>query len=218
MEHFVELIKSLREYFNDFVGAIVPGAVLAAGLTLQWGRLLPTDALARYWGEWSWLPALAILFASGHTLLALHSFAIEIVDSNRALDEAKKGEAFHRYEPFFQQTLPPVGSPQSAGLHALRNYAMTISPTAAEIGRRFMFLALFCYGTATASAVLCISVLAAPFLGQGTCGAMRIAVALALLATVYLLDKRGLTFEVRALRTPFAIACAELSDRNQKPN
>jgi hypothetical protein len=190
MEHFVDLIKSLREYFNDFVGAIVPGAVLGAGLTVQWAGAIPSDAISRYWGEWSWLPALAAMFAAGHTLLALHSYFISLISRDRAQSKVRANRSFEDYESFFKERLALAGL-KSGDFHLLRNYAMSASTAASEIGRRFMFLALFCYGTATACAALSVSTLMASYFGYGSWGATKVTSALLLAAAVLLLDKRG---------------------------
>jgi hypothetical protein len=214
MEHFFELFKSVREYFNDFVGAIIPGALLAAGLTLQWADMISNDAFAHYWGEWSWLPGLAAIFAAGHTLLSLHAVLINRLSPDRARSATRSKASTQDYEKFLSERTAQSRSNTLVDFHAVRNYAMSVSLAAAEIGRRFMFLALFCYGTATACAILSLSTLIAPTLGHGTWNTIRLIIAASLAGTVWLLDQRGFKFEIQALGTPLAIACAELRERD----
>jgi hypothetical protein len=216
MEHFVDLIKSVREYFNDFVGAVIPGAVLCAGLTLQWAQIVRDDAFSRYWGEWSWLPGLAVIFAAGHTLLSLHAFFISSISRDRARHKVVAKASTAEYQRFLGTRSPGI-TWAITDFNAARNFAMSVSPEAAEIGRRFMFLSLFCYGTATSFAVLCCSALVSPTLGYGTWNALRVTIALILAGSALLLDNRGLKFEVQALGTPLAIACAELRQLDKTP-
>ncbi len=72
MEKLADLIGALKDYFNDFVGAVIPGTALAAGILWLFSGKLPTDAFSHGWSEWSWLPGLAVIFLIGHALLSLN--------------------------------------------------------------------------------------------------------------------------------------------------
>ena len=86
------------------------------------------------------------------------------------------------------------------GFHDIRSLAMSTSPEAAELGRRFMFIALFCFASGVAILILTVSYT----LIEGTLERLFF------LIIWLLFYMRGLDFEYRALNTPFSVALAQL--------
>jgi hypothetical protein len=79
-----------------------------------------------------------------------------------------------------------------------------------------MFIALFCYGTATAAGLLAISMLVAATFRVQPLTSGNVTIAVVLVCVAWLLDTRGREFEVQALSTPYAIATAELAERGHQ--
>jgi hypothetical protein len=222
MEKLAELIGSLKDYFNDFVGAIIPGTVLAAGIILIAGQRIAADALTSHWGEWSWLPGLALIFLLGHALLSLSDLARdvrhrgvmrvvkELVTSETPLEQAKKGSAYRTFHELMVQKSKHAGVVTEFDFSTTRNIAMSLTNSGADLGRRFMFISLFCRGTSAAAWIAAATVAVTAFFGDHTKIQMLAGIFSVSAAVAVLLGLRGRAFELRAHTTPFSVALAEL--------
>ncbi|MGV7181087.1 hypothetical protein [Xanthomonas axonopodis] len=216
-----EATDTIAKFFNDLIGAWVPGSVLAVGLTLM--HLGPAQLKSVFKLGESTSAALTfagVLFAVGHALLALHEQAFKRllarVKIAKAFDEAgaKKRQSYEWFAELVkaQQT---GSSAKDWGYNDLRSVAFSVSTEAASMGRRFMFISLLCNGVGTALAVVAIDFAACSLLSPKLLFAYDHAApwwaqTLLLLGLALALFKHGEVFYNRAMATPFSIAVAEL--------
>ena len=239
MDKLAELIGSLKDYFNDFVGAIVPGTVLAAGVLWLGADFLPTNAFSLTWGEWSWLPGVAVIFLLGHALLSLHdlvarglqllrqrlasgaktprqspeqsSAATDVEAAKGSLSIMDKAQSNLAYKAFCEvigPKLTALGVSTKLDFHGARNIAMSLSTNGADLGRRFMFISLFCYGTSAAAWMVAVLDVLFLLLGFHKDWVLKEVLAAALVCAALLLRRRGSSFELRAFTVPFSVATA----------
>lgn len=216
-----EAVETIAKFFNDLIGAWVPGAVLAVGLALMH---LGPDQLQSIFklGDTSAaaITAGGLLFALGHALLALHEEVLKKPLSKlkifKAFDETGAKER-QSYEWFAEQVKAQQGGTGAKdwGYNDLRSVALSVSTEAASLGRRFMFISLLCNGVGTALAIIAIdfaacSVLSPKLLFAYDYSAPWPAQTLLLLGLAWALFKHGEVFYSRAMATPFSIAVAEL--------
>lgn len=216
-----EMTDTIAKFFNDLIGAWVPGAVLAVGLVLM--HLGPAQLQSVFKLGDSTSAALTfagILFAIGHALLALHEQALKkllaIVRIEKAFDEAgaKKRQSYEWFSELVKAQQTRSGA-KDWGYHDLRSVALSVSSEAASMGRRFMFISLLCNGVGTALAIIAIDFAACSLLSPKLLFAYDYAApwwvqTLLLLGLALTLFKHGEVFYNRAMATPFSIAVAEL--------
>lgn len=217
-----EATDTIAKFFNDLIGAWVPGTVLAVGLALM--HLGPTQLQSILKLGDSTAVALTfagILFAIGHALLALHEQVLmnplakfKIVKTFDE-DEAQKRQSYEWFAELVraQQT---ASSAKNWGYSDLRSVALSVSTEAASMGRRFMFIRLLCNGVGTALAIIAIDFAACSLLSPKLLFAYGDAApwpaqTLLLMGLAVALFKHGEVFFNRAMTTPFSIAVAELS-------
>lgn len=226
MEQLVKFLGSLQSYFNDFLGAIAPAVVLLVCVPFVSGISFP-QMDSGFWGGFLPLAGCVVLFAVGHLLSALAEKMRQcrlgpkewwgFPGSSLEMDSSRKE---------FVRLLQMKGLSSDAPLqpNVIRNIAMTISDDGRELGRRFRFLALFCYGSATAllmSAVIGVGVsifYAAntwPYAAVSWGRASMIAIAT---GGWWMLLVRGLSFEERAFSSPISAAIAELLCEHRNAN
>lgn len=71
-------LQGLNHFFNDFIGAVVPGFVFLAGIILMYKGLLVKQELSFVLSnDYFILVALALSFTMGHVLLAVYKDIIE---------------------------------------------------------------------------------------------------------------------------------------------
>lgn len=178
---------TIAKFFNDFIGAWVPGAVLAVGLALMHIDPAQLRSIFTLEGTISTVLIFAgILFALGHVLLALYEqvlvkgFAgLEQVLEKRfprvaqclrlkmwllmiglvgSFEEAEEKE--RQSYKWFEAI---VKAEQSGGgdwaYNDLCSIALSVSAEAASIGRRFMFIAVLCRGVGTALFIITLDFL-----------------------------------------------------------
>jgi len=216
-----EVVETIAKFFNDLIGAWVPGALLAVGLALMHlgpdqlqsiFKLADTGAAA--------VTAAGLLFALGHVLLALHEEVLKKLLSklkvSRAFDEAKAKErqSYEWFADLVKSQQSGTGAKDWA-YHDLRSVALTVSSEASSLGRRFMFISLLCNGVGTALAIIAIDLAACSLLSPSLLFAYDHAApwpaqTLLLLGLAWALFKHGEVFYSRAMATPFSIAVAEL--------
>jgi hypothetical protein len=217
-----EATDTIAKFFNDLIGAWVPGAILAAGLAVMHLGPLHTQAIFELGDTTSAALTFAgILFAAGHALLAVHEQILKrLLVKLRLAKRFDEADAKTRqsYEWFAelvkaQQTGP---SAKDWSYNDLRSVALSVSAEAASVGRRFMFISLLCNGVGTSLAILAfdfaVCCLAAPqLLHPYDHAAPWPLQAVLLIGTALALFKHGEVFYSRAMATPFSIAVAELT-------
>jgi hypothetical protein len=214
MDQIANLLNNLKDYFNDFIGAVIPGTVLLGGASLLFGNSINESALTTIWAEWAWLPALAAIVVCGHLVLGLF-FALR--RGSYLPDTAKhsKNEIVQAFRTIAENQMTEKRLQKTnLGFHDLRSLAMSTCDEAADIGRRFMFISLFCYGSGTALVVLAVL---APFSTAGFNSGWRALTAILLLSSGWIVMQRGREFERRAYLVPFTVAIATLVFSTNKP-
>jgi hypothetical protein len=216
-----ETIEAIAKFFNDLIGALVPGTVLAAGLAIMHLGPEKITALSKFSdGTGTALVAAGLLFASGHLLLAAHEHLLKPVirfvtwidifdETNAKLKESYK---------WFEAIATAKQASQNAGpwnFNDLRNVAMSVSAEASSLGRRFMFISLFCNGVGTALIIMAIDFSACTLISPKMLYSYEQAApwmlqAIMMVLVALTLFKRGAVFYTRAMSTPFSIAVAEL--------
>lgn len=216
-----EATDTIAKFFNDLIGAWVPGAVLAVSLALMHLGPVQLQSIIKLGDTTSAaLTFASILFAIGHTLLAFHEQILKKLISKVGLakpfDEAgaKRRKSYEWFAELVkaQQT---GAAAQDWGYNDLRSVALSVSAEAASVGRRFMFISMLCNGVGTALAILAFDFAACSLLSPKLLFAYDHAApwpaqALLLLGIALALFKQGEVFYSRAMATPFSIAIAEL--------
>ena len=216
-----EATDTIAKFFNDLIGAWVPGAVLAVGLALM--HLGPGQLQSIFKLGDATSPALTfagVLFAIGHALLAIHEQILKKmlvkVRFAKPFDEvaAKRRKSYE----WFAELVKAQQATTTAydwSYNDLRSVALSVSAEAASVGRRFMFISLLCNGVGTVSAILALDFVACSMLSPKLLfaydhAAPWYAQAILLLSIALVLLKQGEVFYNRAMATPFSIAIAEL--------
>lgn len=238
-----DTVESISVFFNDLIGAVVPASVWALGLAVMHMGFGPRTSIPAFDGAVWPLLAVGVLFAAGHFLLAVYepiNWVLVLVHKGMAIlvekwpglgkvglkilsrqiykyDEEKGSErnSYILFAKFVQSnSLLALKDVKDWAPRDLRSVAMTVSPAAEALGRRFMFIALLCRGTGTALVLLAfhfsIVRLIAPKLLHTYSAALPWTLQVALLlGAAYLLFVRETSFYARAMATPFACAVAE---------
>ncbi len=216
-----EATDTIAKFFNDLIGAWVPGAVLALGLAVMHLGPVQLQSIFKLGDTTSAALTFAgILFAIGHALLALHEQILKKVLSMvrfaKTFDEAgaKKRQSYEWFAELVKAQQSVSGG-KDWGYNDLRSVALSVSTEAASMGRRFMFISLLCNGVGTALAIIAIdfsacSLLSPKLLFAYDHAAPWPAQAFLLLGMALALFKHGEVFYNRAMATPFSIAIAEL--------
>ncbi len=201
-----DALAVLVHLFNDIVGTLLPGCFFVGGLTVLGAIPLNvvTDPVAA--SPWGFLLA---SFVAGHGLLAIHELADSLLGrfplpSFLQVSDTDKRAGEEAYRLFVERARAVGLLSEQDGTAVLpnnaRSVAMSLSSEAAELGRRFRFIALFCFGTGWAACFLAVLGLVK--------GNLAISVGLILLSCV--MWSRGRSFTHRAHRTPFTVAVAAL--------
>ena len=216
-----EATDTIAKFFNDLIGAWVPGAVLMVGLALMHLGPVQIESIFKL-GETisASLTCAGVLFAIGHALLALHEQILKKLLSTVGIatpfDEvsAKRRQSYEWFAELVS------AQQQGAGVNEweyrdLRSVALSVSTEASSLGRRFMFISLLCNGVGTALAILAFDFAACSLLLPQVLFAYDYAApwpiqAMLLLGIAWALFKQGEAFYSRAMATPFSIAAAEL--------
>lgn len=216
-----EATDTIAKFFNDLIGAWVPGTVLTIGLALM--HLGPVQLqLIFKLGDTNSAALMfaAVLFAIGHALLALHEQILKKLFSKigltKSFDEAgaKRRKSYEWFAELVKAQQVGAAT-QDWGYNDLRSVALSVSAEAASIGRRFMFISMLCNGVGAALAILAFDFAACSLFSPRLLfvydhAAPWSAQALLLLGVALALFKQGEVFYNRAMATPFSIAVAEL--------
>jgi hypothetical protein len=216
-----EATDTIAKFFNDLIGAWVPGAVLAVSLALMHLGPIQLQSIFKLGDTTSAaLTFASVLFAIGHALLALHEQILKKLTSKVGLtkpfDEAgaKRRKSYEWFAELVKAQQAGAAA-QDWGYNDLRSVALSVSSEAASMGRRFMFISMLCNGVGTALAILAFdfaacSLLSPKLLVAYDHAAPWSAQVLLLLGIAFALFKQGEVFYNRAMATPFSIAIAEL--------
>lgn len=227
-----DAIETTTRFFNDLIGSLIPGAILASGLfVMHIGPGLPKDMAASLPKDSGFLIAilLALMFAAGHGLLGIHSMVIDkalkrigLFEGNIDARLAKK-HSYGLFKALFFAKLKhsnlgdtDVAQPDKWDHHDLRNVALSVSSEGSSLGRRFMFISLLCNGTGTVLLILTIDFISCEIFRPSAlfpyANAWHPLIQVAILLGVAVaFFKRAESFNIRAMVTPFAVAVAEMS-------
>lgn len=216
-----EATDTIAKFFNDLIGAWVPGAVLAAGLAIMHLGPLQLQSIFKLSETTSAALTFAgILFAVGHALLAVHEQILSRLLSNlrfaKPFDtgEAKKRQSYEWFAELVKAQQTGAGA-KDWDYNDLRSVALSVSAEATSMGRRFMFISLLCNGVGAALVILAFDFVACSLLSPRLLFAYEHSApwpiqAILILGMALALFKRGELFYSRAMATPFSIAIAEL--------
>lgn len=227
-----DAIETTTRFFNDLIGSLIPGAILASGLfVMHIGPGLPKDMATSLPIDSGFLIAisLALMFAAGHGLLAIHSIVIDkalqrigLVDGNIKARLEKKHSYGLFIAMFFEKLRRSnlgetnVAQPEKWDHHDLRNVALSVSSEGSSLGRRFMFISLLCNGTGTALLILTLDFISCEIFRPSALfpyanawhPLIQVVILLGITVAFF---KRAESFNIRAMVTPFAVAVAEMS-------
>jgi hypothetical protein len=216
-----EAVDTIAKFFNDLIGAWVPGAVLAVGMVLMHlGPIQLQSVFKLCDSSGAAITVIALLFALGHALLAFHEQGLKKLLSKIGISKvfdvasAKNRQSYEWFSEIVkaQQT---GSSAKDWGYNDLRSVALSISTEAASLGRRFMFVSLLCNGVGAALLIIAVDFTACSLLSPKLLFTYDHVVpwyvqTLLLLGVAWALFKHGGVFYTRAMETPFPIAVAEL--------
>lgn len=216
-----EVTDTIAKFFNDLIGAWVPGAVLAFGLALMHLGPVQLQSIFKLGDTTSAALTLAgILFALGHVLLSIHEQALKTPLTKlglvKAFDEvnAKKRQSYEWFSELVKAQQCGTSS-KDWDYNDLCSVALSVSAEAGSMGRRFMFIALLCNGVGVALTIIALDFALCSMLWPELlfvydhAAPWGVQVAL-MLGVAWVLFRRGEVFVSRAKSTPFAIAVAEL--------
>lgn len=204
-----DILTALIHFFNDLIAHIIPGMIAGISAAFLFDQF-DSDGFQRI----HWSIHIATYYVIGHLLLAIHSkvhfliplgfnkFDSNLVSSSTIIKEFKK-------------IIPNKGNKldiESLAFHDLRSIAMSIDREACDLGRRFMFISLFCKGMAASMLVnsfLLLYIVIIDF----TCSIETVCQSIYLLLAVlaaYTFNTRSAEFERRALISPFSVAICKL--------
>ena len=227
-----DAVETIARFFNDLIGAFIPGAVLTLGLSVM--HLGPAQVLSASKSMDVGLVIalfLSMVFALGHGVLAIYAQLLDgLLTRSRVTSSFDEAEAELRssYQMFKRLVQESGGSSVAQAQSStsswtyrdLRSVALSISTEASSIGRRFMSISLLCRGIGTATLILLVDftlcklfapqalfpyATAVPALGQ----------AVLLCVMSYVFFKEGEVFYSRAMMTPFSVAIAEMKLRGK---
>ncbi|MFZ6876239.1 hypothetical protein ACO0LF_29600 [Undibacterium sp. Di27W] len=219
-----DTMESIARFFNDLIGSILPGVVLAVGLSIMHlGPSKIAEASKSLENATLTLTVIGLMFAVGHILIAIFDLVFQpVLRACRILKGFDEVEAMERQSyRLFAELVNKFQSVDATKVNAewdykdLRSVALSVSAEGASLGRRFTFISLLCNGVGTALVIMLIDFLSCLALNQNLLFHHVIALnwvvqsVLILFASVALF-KRGEDFYGKAMATPFSIAVAEL--------
>lgn len=215
-----DAVETIAKFFNDLIGALVPGLVFTLGLAILHFGIDITLSLSKIGESTSFLLiSLGLLFALGHILIAAYDHLI-----NPILKQAGLSKKFNELDSQNRQSyiwfnelvkVQQVASTSSWSFHDLRSVALSVSSEAASLGRRFMFISLLCSGVSTALILLGLDYILCVFFQPGLLYQYEQTLpwyiwTILIIGIALLLVKQSNSFYARAMTTPFSMAVAEL--------
>ncbi len=223
-----EALQAIQLFFNDLIGAVIPGLVLGVGLVFI-HKGWPNGSEIKTFTESGFLIVviLALAFAAGHGLLAIYNEILKIIKYEPKTKQFESRRPYLHFKNLIEVRLGSHSAQKEGGEKAewyyndLRNVALSISPEGASLGRRFMFISLLCDGVGMA-----LLLLAFDYLVCSLCIPMAIVnypnalitifqvLGLVIIGIFYF--RRGRTFYDRAMFLPFSIALTALLMKEPK--
>lgn len=225
-----DTLDAFEKHFNEIVGSLIPGGTLLFGLR-EFGYINNISDLGTIE---SGVIVLVASFVLSHLVgqlsdLFTHYFFNKydsrfnglwkrlrqktLSQGNDKKKRSSPGQVWFRNitKELQAEHLQAASGYDDLSESNLRSLAMSLSPKAEMLGRRFRFIELFCRYVATTLGLLSIALVNAWFIGM-FCATLASAIsgALVLLVSGALLFDRGLAFRRRADQTPFICASAEI--------
>lgn len=216
-----DAVKTLAHFFNDFIGAWIPGLVMATGFMVMHigdeGFLSIIGAMDK--SAIVWFLA-AIFFALGHLISAFYQIILKDLlkwlKISKGFDESQAKE-LQSYKTFLEIVNKGhvYSDTDSWGYNDLRNIALSISQEASALGRRFMFISLLCSGVGTVLTIFIIDFSICLFFFPEYLHHYQMAphwsVQIVILCvSAGCLFKQSDGFYKRAMTTPFSVALTEI--------
>lgn len=212
--------ETIAKFFNDLIGAWVPGSVLAFGLLVMHLGPKYLEVLVKLGsGAGVAFTVAGLLFALGHLILAVHENIVKpLLKRLNIWNVFDEMEARNRQSYIWFIKLVEIEQSSSQAtwdFYDLRSVALSVSTEAASLGRRFMFISLLCSGVGTALIILSIDYLICLFFVPQLMYSYEQAApwyiqVILLICAALILFKQGNVFYARAMTTPFSVAIAEL--------
>ena len=200
-----DFFSALLTFFNDFVGVAAPGFVFVTGSILMHPSITSAyKKTAELHPEGLWIVGIVTCYAVGHLLLALHLAVKELMLKLPIFkNEQTETSSYLAFRKVVKKKLKKLDvNDRDIRESDLRSLAMSVSPEAAELGRRFMFISLFCNGV---GASLCGLALLSFLPGVSEVGSNWWARGVLVVVAGFLFWRGG-QFVHRALNVPFPIA------------
>lgn len=215
-----DAVETIAKFFNDLISACVPGLVLIIGLVVMHLGPIHLQSLSKLTeGIGGGLTMTGLLFAIGHVLLAANQRALKpllnYTKISKVFDDNAAKERLS-YKWFAEIVKSQQGKEQAAwDFHDLRSVALSVSPEAAMLGRRFMFISLLCSGVGAALLTIGIDYLICSFFAPSFIYSYEQAApwyiqTILLLGAALLLFLQSADFYARAMTAPFSVAVADI--------
>ncbi|CNG92492.1 TPA: hypothetical protein PXJ62_000727 [Yersinia enterocolitica] len=216
-----DAVETLAHFFNDFIGAWIPGLVMAAGfIVMHMGDEVFVSIIgAMDKSAIVWFLA-AIFFALGHLISAFYQIILKDIlkwlKISKGFDESQ-AQKQQSYKTFLEivNKWHVYNETDSWGYHDLRNIALSISQEASALGRRFMFISLLCSGVGTVLTIFIIDFSICLFFFPELLHHYRVALhwlvqVVILCVSAWCLFKQSDVFYKRAMTMPFSVAITEV--------
>lgn len=215
-----DTVETIAKFFNDLISTCVPGLVLIIGLVTMHLGPVHLQSLSKLTEGIGGVAVTGLLFAIGHLLLAVNQNALKpLLNYTKILKVFDDNEAKKRlsYKWLAEVVIncQQVKEKAAWDFHDLRSVALSVSPEAAILGRRFMFISLLCSGVGTALLTIGIDYLICSFFAPSFIYSYEQAApwyvqTILLFGAALLLFKQGADFYVRAMTAPFSVAVADI--------
>lgn len=223
-----DALETITRFFNDLIGGVIPGLVLLCGLIIMHvGPREDITALLLKFDGTSVAFLVALVYAVGHVLLAIHSNIVQWLLQKICLlrkDQITylgKNKSYLIFQMLVSKKFGALGLDQANTVvssdwkyHDLRSLALSMSSEASSLGRRFMFISLLCNGVGTALLIMLFdfvasSLFAPQFLVAYNHALPAVLQVVLLMVAAYSVYKQGDVFYTRALSTPFPVAVSQ---------
>lgn len=209
-----EALEILIHFFNEIIAHVLPGAILivSASYIFDKNDLIKNTSL-------HWALIIGVSFLAGHAILSLNRWIERTVfraESFKISNELKV--EFKKYFSEFSKLKNSEGSniEISDNMNDMfyRNMAMSISPDAGELGRRFMFISLFCKGAGTSVGIIAILIVIKINATQTPYSYFYQFIGLSAAAfIIYIMEKRAAEFFRMAMEAPFSVAIVDMINK-----
>jgi len=225
-----ESLKVIIHFFNDIIGAVIPGIFFIFGLIIihRESFSLNLNEVLKNSNAWTILLLLALSYAVGHGLLSIYYQifgkifkSIRLIKGDRINDELPTQKSYQLFNKFIAIKLssnPLIKDHPSETewkVNDLRNIALTLSKEGASLSRRFMFIALLNQGIGTALFLLALDFLYCVQWDPTAISVYPYALhpwiqAFIMVALSSFFIRGGDEFYRRAMCTPFSVALSEI--------